>query len=62
MENYIVTRRGRVPLDQATAAERRALVRNIYLAFARALAPEGVDIRCEADQGSEHLPGRGGQA
>lgn len=45
IEQVVLTDRGEIPLDQARAEERRQLAENIYVAFARAQAPEGVQVR-----------------
>lgn len=43
--NHVPTARGVVTLEELTAAERQALADRLYLAVARALAPEGVEVR-----------------
>lgn len=44
VENYVLTSRGEVLLDQASQEERRNLVRKLYLAAARVIAPAGIEI------------------
>ncbi|MBY6276639.1 MAG: hypothetical protein CWE10_10545 [Symbiobacterium thermophilum] len=45
VRNHVPTARGIVSLDELTGAERQAIVDRIYLAMARAMAPEGVEVR-----------------
>jgi|GEM_PF-2483716 len=50
VRNHVPTARGVVPLEELNDAERQALADRIYLALARALAPEGVQVRLAGRQ------------
>lgn len=45
VENYVRVGRDELPLDQLPEQDRRRLAQRIYMAFARALAPQQIEIR-----------------